>query len=91
MKGFFGFKGLESLALVHIKDVEYEDCVQQYFSAENNKELTFPRVLLWPALFLLFTVLCRDVVCRMKRRRRLGRHLAAPLHIGNSYFLPLSP
>jgi hypothetical protein len=38
------------------------------FQRENNKELTFPRVLLWPALFLMFTILCRDVACRMKRR-----------------------
>jgi hypothetical protein len=33
MKEFFCYKGLESLASVHIKDVEYIDCVQQYFSA----------------------------------------------------------
>jgi hypothetical protein len=37
MKGFFGYKGLESLALVHIKDVEYVDCVQQYFSAGKQQ------------------------------------------------------
>jgi hypothetical protein len=37
-KGFFCYKGLESLALVHIKkDVEYVDCVPQYFSAGKEQ------------------------------------------------------
>jgi hypothetical protein len=38
-----GYKGLESLASVYIKDVEYVDCVQQYFSAGKNKELLWPK------------------------------------------------
>ena len=42
-----------NLASVHIKDIEYVDCVQQYFRRENNKELTVQCVLEWPALFLL--------------------------------------
>jgi hypothetical protein len=42
-----------NLASVHIKDVEYVDCVQQCFRRENNKELTVQCVLEWPALFLL--------------------------------------
>jgi hypothetical protein len=36
-KGFFCCKGLESLASVHIKYVEYVDCVQQYFSAGKEQ------------------------------------------------------
>jgi hypothetical protein len=42
-----------NLASVHIKDVEYVDCVPQYFWRENNKELTIQCVPEWPALFLL--------------------------------------
>ncbi len=42
-----------NLASVHIKDVEYVDCVQQYFCQENNKELTVQYVLEWLALILL--------------------------------------
>jgi hypothetical protein len=36
-KGFFCYKGLESLASVHIKDVKVEDSVQQNFSAGKEQ------------------------------------------------------
>jgi hypothetical protein len=42
-----------NLASGHIKDIEYVDCVQQYFRQENNKEFTVQCVLEEPALFLL--------------------------------------
>ena len=36
-----------NLASGHIKDIEYVDCVQQYFRQENNKEPTVQCVLEW--------------------------------------------
>ena len=43
-KGFFYYRRLELITSVHIR------CWK--CSGEKNKELTIPRVLLWPTLFL---------------------------------------
>jgi hypothetical protein len=60
----FCYKGLESLASVHIQDVEYVVCVQQYYSA-GKEQRAYCSMCAVPALFLMFTVFCRDVACRM--------------------------
>ncbi len=59
-KGFFCYKGLESLASVNIKDVEYVDCVQKYFSA-GKKQRAYSSTHAVVAGFVL------DVHCLLQR------------------------
>jgi hypothetical protein len=63
-------KPLKTLGQIGPRDVgervKYVDFVRQYFRRENNKELTFQRVLMWPALFLLITTLLGDVASGLK-------------------------
>jgi hypothetical protein len=51
-KGFFYYRCLESITSVHIKMLNMQTVCSSVFSGKNNKELTVPCVLLWPALFL---------------------------------------
>ncbi len=55
---------------VHNKDVKYVDCVQQYFSAgKQERAYCSSRAVVAGFCSCLFTILCRDVICRMKWRR----------------------
>ncbi len=60
----FYYRRLELITSVHIRCWKCR-LFAAVIQRENNKELTIPRVLLWPTFVLVYTVLRRDVACRI--------------------------